>query len=902
MFDLRVPRKGFEDVSREDVLNLLRLKEEEAREDGITFTINTRWKTFYIYFHRHINTTIDSEQISKTLYEKLFNWAREIEALRVFMKDYVNELNKINAQPEIADFDPDNSTHQNLFRNAFICNFSLCQKFFPHQELCFIVGCNPFYDDLKIKLEEVKRRDQISSAQSKNNDEFPGVNVVFRYYSDPVESENGNIQFNAHRFESRYEALPQQETNLFIGTWKNAWAITAGAADHDEIYCPNCREHPQKLHLTELRPAISGGYTYRHVPETFESLPEWMKGVRWAPHAPVNIPLTSVINPRRFKTQFVLIARVFPEHVGQLAEIEENPALKKAFEVVNPIAALKLTDNFWLLRGRDLNFYSFTKSNAAVWTHNIINEKDRFEVNGCDYIWELSSSAALPEGYKGLGLLYIYPSEIEKRSYELQLSLNPEAEFLVANTERTMNESFRHDSLLGRQGAVKLKCKKEIDGRGEFVLLPVKSAQKTYFAIRPVGGVEESWQNEEGWIEFDGTENNKVKINEQGALTYDGEEVIARRYSYHMLCGTSLFQLKVSGTPRVKKVVIEEDQITTAAAAAKTTEIQPIALPPASVPDTQNVVALLQNTSWSTYQAAEKSRSNISVHFDLNEEGKEPLFLKAFFPECRENAEREQRFYRQYRERATELFIQPPEFLYRQDNSLWGMVFPQLKPKNWVFRDLSRASLAQAAAVGYALSLLHKVLSEDRLINFDVDPSVLCFNDEGRICIVDFDNVFPLIDYPLVPEQIIQIGDLAKASELPIKSPVKPPEALKFNLSPNNAEKLIALSEITPAYGVFMIGMTVLELFQAAAKADNGDLIVKQGSLVENAADEEKSIASEFESLLQRTTAAEAAKRPSAEDLVEQFKHLIRQLADSEAARQQMSTLLGESVIDDLLK
>lgn len=913
MFDLRDEVRGYQGD-----YDLPRLLRKEADERSV-FRLPGKYKVFYTYHHKDAGPFTPVE-ISRAFYDRIFEFAGRggatpagvdatgqavTNAVKAFAQGVINAGVEQSGEPRIT-FDPDSTGHQNLFRNGFVCHFAVCPKNFPDAGTQFIVGRRSIYDLREINQKEYqkqqeKRANNPGGAETTGQPDDTKVCIAFRYRPSDPPVAGSRIRFNAHRFRSKDDELPQPELELLISDVQTTYPLSAGFAEHDEIYCADW-EKTYPITLSGIRRG-AGAWICNQTPKT---LPEWLAGVTGSTMHGLYTPLLLKIRAPQVQPKIRLISRVLRRN--GINDDTFDASLGPVCESISPVAAIKITEDFWVVLSSDGAPRKFVKS-GTNWDGEIISENERFEVNGCRYFWKNAENdehlGAFSERYAGL--LAIEPMDLDKKNYERDLVIDSEAESLpVADDDMFLHKKIVNDKSLG-SGTVFIKCTDDTDNRGQYAFLPARrgrqGAVNPFFAVkRVVPNNVQPWPEGVEWISYDPNhDEHKNNIDEAGFLAFKGKErILAVRSSYLLFCGECIFQIEISGTPGTKDFAARPPAV------KNVPELTGGPLPVTTVPEPvaaneENVVIALQGTEFEAFSPRELSQSNIALHISLEKDGSDSMFLKAFWPYCRDNAERETGFYEQYGDRATELFIKPPVKVVPNDNSSLPYVLVFEKLEESTFSALHGASIPQAVALGYSLAVLQEALSEDGLVNYDIDATNVCFERDGRICLIDFDNVFPLVnDQEQLTDNIKKVGGLLKSPELPAKNDWRPPEAEEFKNSTKDMDKAKALMNITSAYGVYLIGATLLALMQVIP-VDKPSLTLGEAKFNKKAKDKHKSAAKKLKPLLKEMIRSVPADRPSPRSVVERLAEIISLLAEDGSAKDEMEKMLGAEQLEKIV-
>lgn len=925
MFDLDDSRPGYQVDHRNDLRRLLRSAASKSIDRRAPLVLTARWKVFYTYYHPNSGRYSPAE-ISRAFYKRIFELAgmgslpfgiddRSAElgeavtaAVKNFILEFLNSGVELSAAP-MEEFDPNEAGNRNLFRNAFSCNFAVCAKNFPHADTQFIVGRKSIYDTREINQMQTREMQKwVAKNLPINETKDPTkVCVVYRYERSVQSSGGSKIRFNAHRFRSDDDELPKPEPALLISNLLTSYGLTAGFAEHDEI---NCRDWERFFGISLT--GVQRGTGQWLCTQTPAELPAWMSDVTGAPEGSLFIRLDQMIEMPQVQPKIRLVSRIL-RRKGTVEEMEA-PLLAEC-RALSPEAAVKITEKFWLVLSSDGKPYRFFR-NAGRWERADVQDGVTFDVEGCRYFWKSAESDEhlAPFSDRYAGLMAIQPVDSEKSKYEYELSIDRRARPVPVSDEDNMfiAREIVNDQSLGRDGVVLIKCTDDADNKGKYCFMPQRQPGRIplypFFAVKRVmQSNAQPWPEHEDWVIYDSDDAQaRNNIDEDGYLTYGGQRITAVRSSYLLLCGSSMFQIEISGTPGIKDFSRPRPRLALPAPAPPVDGEEPF-VPPVEIPEPvaaneENIAILLQDTEYKAFNPRKIGRSNISLHVKLEKEGEESMFLKAFWPWCQENAAREVGFYERYKDRASELFIKPPLKIVPNDKNTtlpYALIFERLEER--AFSILQTVSAAQAAALGYSLAVLHKALSDDGLINYDIDATNVCFEENGRICLIDFDNVFPLVtDRTALMDNLQKVGGLLKSAELPAKTDLLPPEAVAFNESRGGVDKEEALLKIDSSYGIYLIGGTLLTLLQVG-REDKVRLTIVDSKFNKKFKESQKGTAKKLKSILKEMIRPVPSERPEPGQVVERLAEVIAELAKDDAARNEMEIMLGSEQLAKLV-
>lgn len=918
MFELKAERSGFQ-VKLPDLRSMLNDEAERAREDNTPLVLSCRWRVFYTYFNRG-DTPFNRHDVARAFFDRLYELAgrntrpgasvrntgnSQMIAMAVceFITKFIDSGVERLVHP-IGAFNPDDDHHRMGFETAFGTNFAFCQKTFPRKGTQFIVGRTSPYDLREIAKKEYRLRQEW--IENNPNAGAPDESTLgtkisiarrFRY----PRSQGAKVRFNAHRFRTKEDQQPRAELELLISDLSSNYDLTAGSAEHDDIRCPDW-DGSQKIELTR----IQRGSVQWEGEQSPKKFPEWMNSVEGRPMSGLHIPLLPKIRAEQAQPKVRLISRVLPK-TGTFDTMDQ--ALQTATAALNINAALKVTEELWLVLAANEKPHRVVKT-GATWIASELSEGERFDVNGCRYYWKSADKDVDFRQFtdKFAGLLVIEPAARDKIRYERDLAIDKEAEPVpVANDDIFIPRHTVNDPSLGSKGVVLIKCVEDTDDRGKYAFMPqmdgVDDAVNSFFAVkRVVPNDIQPWPEGQGWIVFDSTDKLlKENRDAEGFLAFNKERIVAVRSSYLLFCGSYIFQIEISGTPIIGPV--NRMRTTPAMLVSGLEEMSEMIDAPPFEPEVaaneETIIIALRDTEFRAYTPREIGNSDISVHYELEMEGRDSVFLKAFWPSCRDNAVRETGFYEMYQERAAQLFIKPPLMVLPNSDSTLPFLIIFEKVEERAFSLIRTVEVPEAVALGYSMAVLHKAMSDDGMVNYDIDATNVCFENNGRICLIDFDNVFPTVNTrSRLLDNLSTLGGLLRASQLPAKNVLQPPEALEFNGSDGSGKEEVLL-KIGPAYGIYLIGVTLLTVMQALRET-KGTPAISDTKFNRKFTEDYKHAGKKLKALLKEMIRSGPSARPQPGDVVERMADIISDLAKDEGYRSQMEKRLGEEVVKEL--
>ena len=871
------------------------------------YRLSTFWSVLYIYVDEDIDVPT-THQLQVSFYDRIMELSKKSRNLQSFINERYQLHQRQPGNQVSEEFNPHDNERATVYRglivNLFGCQFSISRKDFPEgsTDNIFIVGRMPLYDKLQmIRVGQPPR-------EPENNQESQGVYLAVTVKADG-HHEGKPIRFNAHRFGSYSDNSPQREFSLYIGNWRTDWEFSFGAAEHDEIQHTAMLERAARLRLNNLQISINH-WDYRpQIPQ----LPKWIKffnhdetrkprqeGIRLCFVKPPALfhPLVNVIGRQQFRQEISLIGRMLPSAGGQLHRFLDvtDSGLRSSVRNLNVTSAIEVRDSLWLIKTEDNKVIRVSQPDQRRWETATLDHGATFTVGNTEYKWHAKRANLYPDGFAGA--LSIYPSTEEVRSYRQQLNVDKDAEGFLVSFDGPFERKINPDDLLGRNGVVTIKCVDvSEDGRGKYAFMPVRDPVpvNSFFAFQPVYAREKGWPSGKAWLTYNAKSPSELSLDaESGEVGFEGKRVLAEDHSYHLICGSSLFQLKVSGTP-----YIGSPAVVSAPVPAATSDAPPAATAASSEFSPIDIQIRLSKTPWGGYGVRDTDRSNFAAHFSLTApDDTEPrYFLKAFFPHSMESSNRELKFYERYRSRAHELFLSTPEVLKTttesNEEAPWGLVFPLLHTYEKYLPSAGQATIWQAAAVGIGMATLFKAMAEDGLINFDIDVTQFCFESSGRLVIVDFDNVFQILRDAEDEAQLEPLLSILRQGRLPAKNSVLPPEAHAFIETANPDDRARQLAQIGPAFNTYMLAVVVLQLLKMK-------IPFEAGALVRHAAAENLDPAdvTRFEKLLQEMLKPAAKDRPGPSEALSRLQTITRVLCEKhESARADCVKLLGRELL-----
>lgn len=882
-------------------------------------SLNLHWNAFYIYVEKNFPLEIE-RGITQSFYDRLAGLSRDVRAVQDFVNERRRYKQRIAGATE-EPFEPENPVHRRTMKNFLPCYFSFCRKEFERsmEDQAFIVGRKPLHDRDEINRYERERADD--NEQRKQYGSALGDDAATALLAATVTAlgryKGKRVNLNAHRFDSIDDGSPQPEGVIYAGNWLKDWEISIGAAEHDEVRCEPLEDKAAKALISNLMLANKQRWTYNFRPP--EGLPDWFKcydkktederdeaadsvSVYFLMHGGLDQPLLDFIGRRQFRQEIKLVARALPVLEGQLSEMNEisERSFRAALEGLVLAAAIEVRPEFWLVRTEAGEVLRLIRRDGA-WERTALANSIKFNVGNFTYMWNGAGDFDLPQY---AGLLYIYPPDKEVKDFNRSLNADVNADGLLIAYEQPFASRVNPDRTLGSKGVVSVKCiNVKDDGRGNYGLMPAKGAKNKFFAFQPVGGQNiQRPASKKSWLIYDGKGNNGdlTLDQESGFAYYNGKVIIADQYGYNLVCGTSFFQLKVSGTPYVgegggfgRRLALP------AAPTAPAGESEAVEFDPTP----SNIAMRLLDTEWADYQGIRQvDQSNFAVHCILSNESGDEKFIKAYYANSAPSAKRESSFYEKYQGRAAELFIPPPDEMLRlpAEDTPWGIIFPRLTPIDEVFPEHAQPTLAQVTAIGYALARLLHAMSDDGLINFDIDRSTLCFGKNGRLVIVDFDNVYPILSNPAQPDELAVVRGILGEGKLPAKNPSLPSEARDFIATTGSYKRQEALAKIGAPFSMYMLAVVMLQLKKSvgASMPTDSDVTIPHGALTKSASEEntDAEAAGELEKLLRAMLNAKPADRPKPAEVVVKLGGIAHKFVrHSPKEAEDISRLIGDT-------
>lgn len=815
---------------------------EEVKQDGGSLRVFR--SVFYVYVSEGFQDCPDYKSLLEKLYRRLLQLSVTAGPVRNFLSKRFDVAWKKSHQDESA-YDPSNPKHELALPYFFPCHISVHAKQFPprHDTDVFVVGRTVLND-----LKEIERIEDDLATQRKietGDDQPRDPHLTKVMHALTVKGEGdyqgARLRFTAHGF-TPFNPVTRREKELYLGTFPPNRTLSIGSAEHDEIQCSELYDLAYTLSLNNI--ALNDTerrYTVDCSPP--KELPPWMVGpgrnlvteeragcVRLLVERMVNLrgTLSRCITRPGFSPHIVLAGRVLPLTGGQLGEIlsTQDNQLRRLAQNLQPVSAIHVQkDTLWLVRSADGKVTALIKTSGWAPT-DLTEDEINNPIDGVSYVWVRGSARMLPPGYSGL--LLMVPGENARERLRLELGVDPQSSALPL-TYMTFDDRLHPDTWLGSGGVLALKSIEDVGGRPSYALRPIPNALHNYVAFKPPLSLASG--SPSGWQIYTTDAESSLEIHpEQGDFIYknSGRQVVVVGSENTLICGTSYFQIKTSGTPHrdnwAYSSIVEEE--VSATKPVRQAEFDPH--------DLAAVKMALLDTDWGGYEIRESSASNVAIHFRLSKE-REERFLKAYYPQTASNAAREAAFYRRFANQAADLFIVPPEGVLLNDaqNQIWGLVFPHHEQ----LPEIPAESLPRAVAIGYTAAHLSRVLDDAGLINFDIDRTMLCVSREGRLVIVDFDNVFTLYGSNPSPEEatLKAYKDIIESAVLPTKSLVRPPETDYLTEAQNFVERQEALTEIGAAYATYLLGVMLLTILGVNSAGDASIVEVRNSDYPEEA-------------------------------------------------------------------
>jgi hypothetical protein len=886
--------------SKEKLSNAL---DEVKREGG---SLKLHRSVFYVYVSEKYLDAPDYRSLLEKLYARLLQLSFTEGPVRDYLTarfDAVQKASETGGQT----FNPRDTEQQTALPYFFPCHISVHVKQFPTsgQADVFVVGRTVLHDlqeiernerDLRVQMQYFERGQGAQGGIWGSNASLATVLHALTLRGEG-EYNGARLRFTAHSFRP-FSPVIRREKELYIGTLPPKRTLSIGSAEHDEIQCSELQDQAATLLLDNIG-LNESERTWNVDCTPAGKLPHWLVGpnhqlvtekrdkcVRLLVEKMASLTgsLRRRITRPGFSPHIVLMGRALPLEGGQLSELlstGDNP-LRRLAESLKPKSAVYVQkDVFWLVRSADGKVSALIKRSG--WSATDLSQEElNNPLDGVNYVWVKGSSRTLPPGYSGL--LMMLPQDEARERLRNELAVDPESGPLPL-TYSSFDDKLHPDTWLGSGGVLALKSIEDVGGRPAYALRPIPNALHKYVAFKPPLSLEEG--SPSGWQIYDPAAKTRSDLAldaEKGLFIYrdSGRQVVVVGSENTLICGTSYFQIKTSGTPHRDTWAYSTDKEETASTDDGATPEQ-ASRAEFNPHDLAAVKVALLKTPWGGYDITEVSASNVAVHFKLHK-GEEKRFLKAYYPRTANNAAREADFYRRFADQAADLFIVPPEGVLLNDSQdrIWGLVFPHHEP----LPEVPAESLPRAIAIGYAAAHLSRVLDDTGFINYDIDRTMLCVSNEGRLVIVDFDNVFALYGSKPSPEEatLKAYKDVIESGVLPTKSLVRPPETDYLAEAVNFIERQEALTKIGAAYATYLLGVMLLTILGVNPTGD--------ASTVEVRNEEYPDEANRLTALLRRILNKEPGSRRSPLEVENGLAELASSLAArAQRVREEMSRL-----------
>jgi hypothetical protein len=874
MFGLQRGPKGFDDWVLESLTN--------------RSSLQVLRRVFYLYVYDNVgdDQAPVKEEIEERFCQYLIGLHQRDDApasLRKFIKDLFEE--------EGGWDNPDyqfESTRQHLskFLKGFLeLQLAICFKPFPPagEGIAFLAARTPLHHRRAIAKRE--RELEKLHAQSADSDE-PQVNIAVTITAEAGEK---NVSLNAHFFRAGARR-PQPQGELYLGDWRDRWRLSIGAAEHDEIVCEELKKDVYLLNIDNLKFEKAWKFNLRLKPQP----PTWLK-MECKPHPTRDASLLDALGRLPGEPEVKLIARALPKEDETLrSELEGLPGFRESIRGLSLVSAIEVKVNeVWLARTKDGTIYKIGRNNDTENREKLDHGKG-FDLTLTENvkvhcIWKSEIGELVPQQF--CGLLMIEPTPEDVARFTRRPGYAPGTSFSIAYGVRDIFSSgINQDRTLGRNGNVELISVKPDDGRPAYVLKPVDGATNPVFALQQSVRAVES---PDTWLVFDPLRGGNLQPDEgTRQAVYNGKVVKVVGANNRLICGTSVFEIKTSFTPNLAMLIAARDAEQGAPSTATPSARRDL--------DESAILVKLHTTKWRDYVPEFFANTEVADHYILkNKQTDDKRFLKVYRAISVSNAKREARFYAEFRQNADQLYITPPDATPLQDANEevpWALIFPLLATPT-VF------SVAQTAAVGYGMAVLLKAMAEKNRVNYDLDESMICLRNDGRLNIVDFDNVFPLSGGALSDSDNELLDELIGARRLPTKFDLLPPEGREFNQATQDVERDLALEKITDRFSTYLLAVALLRLQKLDEKDAAGNATFSKPKLIELAQAQSASVtaAEELAALLGEMLSPQAAARPQTEQVALRMGLIALQFANyNKTARNEIMELLDNRLLPDL--
>ena len=855
-------------------------------------SLDMRRRAFYIYVDE--KTSIRSgRELRRDFYARLFKLSEKNQVPPLY--DYLNAIfvSRLGTLKPGEVFKPEEVEHCAAMPYFMPCLISVHPKKFPPEGRAkvFIVGRSPLHDVLSIERreEELSRINTVIEELHSNDSKEDAIVKVAATVRAYAQQKDRRVSFNAHYFQTN-DARTRLEQRLYIGDWPTDCEISIGSAEHDEIQCAALGERADKATLRNIFfRSRRWDYTFKE-PET---LPPWFS-VKEAKETPNVNPesegvhigvkrngsarqrLYDLVRKSGFIPEVRLTARVLPTQMDDNMIsylLEATPRDFRDLVEVGKLSSIMEVyhDIFWLARTERGEFFRLEKRNGR-WVKDNVRDGEDIAIGEYKYTWRLAKDDIIPPRF--CGILYIDPPDNEKPLYAEQLAVDVGAEEVALAFGRPFPPDIHPDATLGTEGVVRLKCVSPVGGRPAYELVPVPDAVNEYFAFEPAFSAVGQPAR---WLVYDDDDRGAEARRASAPMVAVGA-------NNNLICGTSFFHVKTSVTPdlqaRGAEAVRRVLSLPPGLAADGPPEPESDSFNPLEV---SHVKARLMGTRWATYDINVVGRSNVAAHYTLINEAGDRRFFKVFKSENVPNAEREVKFYEHYRGRAAELFLRTPDdVLYDRNGKPWALVLMRLQPFE------RTPTLAQVSAVACAMTTLLDAMDADGMLNYDIHPTMLCLDESGRLVIVDFDNVFPVLSATPRGDELAAVRDILLSGELPTGSLFLPPEVRTFHKLTNLVDRQTALSEVGVPYGIYLLAVMLAELGRLGEEVPTEDgwknVRVLGEKVVERAVAEglPPAAAERFGQLLQEMLHPVNVHRPERGELLAQLRALAAEFAGAD--------------------
>ncbi len=694
-------------------------------------------------------------------------------------------------------------------------------------------------------------------------------NLYYRPYLENLEVERGEPIHLAARLRLKSEGrVNSHDINrrnpgyIHIIDTRERWDFTAGSLEHDHFIIN--RTEPQTIIIKEVSWRRGDGWPIELEPPGNSDVELDVMGYE-CPY----LDYVKAASETGYEPNIRPRGRVLPRSGGHLRLFLQNGVLvdaitRQGITEDSVASAIEIEPGqCWLIAqsspgANEFRAWLCFSGGGANWECTELSHRGTYATGIAVYIWRYNRpSSLLPD---------IYVGELEYPSAAIKpLAITAIKGHVQAIGRR---EPFSmSDRSMTELGHLKLhSCGRDARTRALYKLeLYPKAVSPEVFIIHqndyegPLYLRYSPRSDGEQTVTYGGSQFTEVSLDETNLVQYKGEPLQLSGESILLICGTTTLILNTSSSVRLGAM----PEMRKAAGTVAEQILEPLGWA-----SRENVeVTLRKIPEWKDVQvehAGGDVQGTYSQGFVFFGKDNERYFVKCYRSDLESNesdralAQQEVLVYR----KCEDLPVVPPLVAALPSDELPQLlIMPRLNPL-----DVNGLSLPEILAIGYTLAVLLERLEELNLVHYDVRTTKIGTDDQGRIKLIDYNSVFPVLNEG---EPLQLIHRFLVSTGLP-EDKFLSPERRQF-LSASETERAKILHQIGPPSSVYALAKMLLSI----RRGISGQELARQW-------DEELPGSRHGESvgrLLERMMADTATERPTAREVKEEMKTVLVDLS-----------------------